>query len=326
MNIEQISLMNVNYGRQFIFQEQHVISNGEFAVMANSLRLKAKGTYLLPGDMVLFSKYSKVPRFKFGEYAKTKSLKKVLSLDKASAVAIDVEYFLSQFAMHTSMSEYIKCSRTWFTGLANHSWPEEFYIQPASVDYIKKALPTFGSNVLEKVKLKMIYRHCISIMPPLVKELNDLYKTTKTIISDNSILGDINQGIEIDTAVYAQLQQMITSGEKGNVSLAMELMANADYRKSELKIALLLNRFYADYMATNASRNLVNFKSMLSYFDKYNWNSKPVYFAEGIIRETKDDMEDKEERLELAKKSVLDWLNKSIPGTMFKVEEIIVKI
>jgi hypothetical protein len=65
---------------------------------------------------------------------------------------------------------------------------------------------------------------------------------------------------------------MFESSDSDNHILAMEIMANSHYEKSILYLQMLLSNYY--YQISNShTRNHVNFKSMLSYF---NWATRSL--------------------------------------------------
>ena len=125
--------------------------------------------------------------------------------------------------------------------------------------------------------------------------------------------------------VYEQLEDMLLSKEVGNISLAMELMANSNYKMSEVKIALLMNRHW-NIMSNSKTWQLTNFKSVLTYIDnKFNPRDRnPVAFAENIIKTTKEDMPDSIERIELARDSVKKYLDQTLNSKIFKIKELLI--
>lgn len=91
----------------------------------------------------------------------------------------------------------------------------------------------------------------------------------KSIYCESELITNINgdDSTIIDYAVYQQLKSMFQSTDTDNHILAMEIMANSHYEKSVLYLLMLIADFNGIISNTH-TRNHVNFKSMLAYF---NW-------------------------------------------------------
>ena len=92
---------------------------------------------------------------------------------------------------------------------------------------------------------------------------------SKSIYCESELITNINgdDSTIIDYDVYKQLQSMFESSDDDNHVLAMEIMANSHYEKSVLYLLMLISDF--NHIISNThTRNHVNFKSMLAYF---NW-------------------------------------------------------
>jgi hypothetical protein len=90
----------------------------------------------------------------------------------------------------------------------------------------------------------------------------------KPIYCESELLSNINgdDSTIIDEIVYQQLKNMFESSDDDNHVLAMEIMANSNYDKSILYLQMLLSN-YNGRICNSHTRNHVNFKSMLSYFN-----------------------------------------------------------
>jgi hypothetical protein len=91
----------------------------------------------------------------------------------------------------------------------------------------------------------------------------------KPIYNETELITNINgdDSTIIDEEVFQQLKNMFESSDSDNHILAMEIMANSHYEKSVLYLQMLLSDY--NYQISNShTKNHVNFKSMLSYF---NW-------------------------------------------------------
>lgn len=91
----------------------------------------------------------------------------------------------------------------------------------------------------------------------------------KPIYCESELITNINgdDSTIIDYDVYKQLQTMFESSDDDNHVLAMEIMANSHYEKSVLYLLMLISD-YQHVINNTHTKNHVNFKSMLAYF---NW-------------------------------------------------------
>lgn len=92
---------------------------------------------------------------------------------------------------------------------------------------------------------------------------------SKSIYCESELITNINgdDSTIIDYDVYKQLQSMFESSDDDNHVLAMEIMANSHYEKSVLYLLMLISD-HNHKISNTHTRNHVNFKSMLAYF---NW-------------------------------------------------------
>ena len=96
----------------------------------------------------------------------------------------------------------------------------------------------------------------------------------KPIYCESELITNINgdDSTIIDYEVYQQLKSMFQSSDDDNHVLAMEIMANSHYENSILYLLMLISEFHYTISNTH-TRNHVNFKSMLAYF---NWVPRQV--------------------------------------------------
>ena len=96
----------------------------------------------------------------------------------------------------------------------------------------------------------------------------------KPIYCESELLTNINgdDSTVIDYEVYQQLKTMFESSDDDNHVLAMEIMANSHYENSILYLLMLISEFHYTISNTH-TKNHVNFKSMLAYF---NWVPRQV--------------------------------------------------
>ncbi len=100
------------------------------------------------------------------------------------------------------------------------------------------------------------------------EEYSELYTKieNKTILDESSILTNLNgsDAILINKEVYQQICSMLDSSDTDNHILAMELMANSNYKDSLYYLVNLFKKYNSHFM-NSPTLNHVNFKSLLSY-------------------------------------------------------------
>lgn len=112
------------------------------------------------------------------------------------------------------------------------------------------------------------YAYNSSRFMKISKDHVDLYNTIKDkeLYSEDAIYEYINgtDAVSIDQSMYEILCDMFKSDDSDNHVLAMEIMANCDYKSSILYLCYLFNSFR--YQIENRrERTHVNFKSLLTY-------------------------------------------------------------
>lgn len=97
---------------------------------------------------------------------------------------------------------------------------------------------------------------------------SNLTKLTCPIYLQDDILSTINDNqLVIDEKKYQELRLILNSPDKDNIILAMELMSNADYKKSFVYLLLLFKEFNSKIENQKKEIGHVNFKSLLTYLD-----------------------------------------------------------
>lgn len=100
------------------------------------------------------------------------------------------------------------------------------------------------------------------------KKLYD-YILTIPITHESTILEHLNSddAVLIDEQMFEQLSEMLRSSDNDNTILAMEIMANCNYKQSLLYLEMLFHDHYYN-ISQSSTKNHVNFKSLLSYLNK----------------------------------------------------------
>lgn len=95
------------------------------------------------------------------------------------------------------------------------------------------------------------------------------YILTTPITHESAILEHMNSedAVLIDEQMFEQLSEMLRSSDNDNTILAMEIMANCNYKESLLYLEMLFHDHYYN-ISQSSTKNHVNFKSLLSYLNK----------------------------------------------------------
>lgn len=90
-----------------------------------------------------------------------------------------------------------------------------------------------------------------------------------SVYPEDALLVHVNgeDAAVIDAVMFEQIADMFKSSDKDNHVLAMEIMANCNYKESLLYIELLFKDF-ANVITNTHTKNHVNFKSLISYLGK----------------------------------------------------------
>ena len=334
MNLMRMEILQPRYqnGKVAVFEinVRSAVLDSEMKQFVKDVKtLTNTGQTLAADDKVFFTPWSEVPRYKFNEYARDKpKLSRVIMFNKATAVVVEPSKIVPSLQGNCWEYVYYKIPKTAFQYHANliqnkkyDELPETLYIRDGHISYATALVP-ISLSALERITVQEYGSYSdTDAIAEKIEVANMMLTGTKKLLSDTVMLEEINQGVTITTEIYEQLCNMLKGSDAQNIGLAMELMANADYKKSEFKIALLLNRFRGT-VAAHKNAGLVNFRSLLNYFSKYSWQSGDVQFAESIVRNSDPALGDYQERLDLVAKTILDYVNGMLGAGIFSVDGI----
>lgn len=97
-------------------------------------------------------------------------------------------------------------------------------------------------------------------------KLTEIMSLTCDIVEEDVILKDLNKNTVMDKEIFENIQKLFESVDNENTKLAMELMSNCDFDKSAPYLLLLLKMFHKK-IYDSSTKNHVNFKGMLNYFN-----------------------------------------------------------
>lgn len=218
---------------------------------------------IIEGDKLHFTKNCTVPRFKIKSYCESKNVKVVKSAINATVRIISDKEFINGIGSDT-IKEFTKSdmitlkpflSEEEFKLITEH---ENFFTTSTQVN---NYLYGYGiSPVLDS------WQYSCYINKDNYDIFNSFVTSNQKVILEQSILKELNQDIIMDEEMYDQIKQLFESPDYDNIKLAMEMMANCNYDKSALYLLLLFYN-YGRKISNVTSKNHVNFKSMIKYFE-----------------------------------------------------------
>lgn len=301
----------------------------DIAKLAKDLQDKLKTNYQLKDtEKVFFDKGSTVPRYKFRDYAKDKELTRTIILDNADVVVLNSNT-LSSVLRNSSIRNLVEIPKTEFKDIFVEDYdflPEILYMY----EYVVR--PGYG---ISKFLTKDYSKNIITVNIPNAHYYNSRKDSreslhndlqfvesylNKNLIDDVDLLKAINNGLEIDENVLDQIKQMLKSHDSENVGLAMQIMADSDYSKSEFELVLLLNEFKMKIFE-HKNYKLKNFQSLVTYFNRYQWsNSSPINFANSIMDNLPKDYHDIERVRKICLATVRSQVETLLQHTHFTSE------
>jgi hypothetical protein len=232
------------------------------------------------GDKFFFLPGVTVPRVKMKDLHKDHNVRSVRDIEEANIIFIGAKTldtitdYSWEYRIDTNQFRtYIQTAHE--RGLIDDYYHEK--LATALEFYTEKDI------IVDSSAMRLLYDDDISFCIPhqfrtgsdrflkIDKEYKDLYESIKDkqLYSEDSIYEYINgaDAITIDQSMYEVLCDMFKSDDSDNHVLAMEIMANCDYKSSILYLCYLFNGFR--YQIENRrERTHVNFKSLLTYMGR----------------------------------------------------------
>ena len=252
---------------------------GEFDT--RSLNLNVSNVYTpTSGDKFFFLPGVTVPRVKMKDLHKDYNVKSVRDIEEANIIFVGAKTF-------DAFTDY-----SWESRVDTDQF--RMYIQAAKEknlisEYYHEKLATaleFYTHeyvIIDHSASRLLFDEDISFhiadeynigsdrFMKLNPDYHDMYNAIKDkeVYSEDSIYEYINgnDAVSIDQSMYEILCDMLKSDDSDNHVLAMEIMANCDYKSSILYLCYLFNGFR--YQIENRrERTHVNFKSLLTYMGR----------------------------------------------------------
>jgi len=237
--------------------------------------VNAQGYVPVKGDMIYLLPGVNIPRVKLKDLALNLGIRVVRDPAKANIIFAG----RNSIAKITNSRWAYKVNSTYALERIKETCDDGYYIQNLETAIASTGeTDIFGDyndiyNILAKGSRNDYSSSYIYTIDPDYSEMYNTVKV-KTIYSEAELLSNINgdDSTTIDEEVFLQLKNMFDSSDSDNHVLAMEIMANSKYEDSILYLLMLISE--NAYKINNSNtRNHVNFKSMLTYF---NWQPRDV--------------------------------------------------
>lgn len=343
LDLRELVVLSVGYwdglaNQIYAHKAAGVVSQG-LVDLDRAIRTINANSKLLDDDKVYFTCFSEVPRYKFNEYSKTKpELSRVILPTKATVYVADTTKISSCFEgmLNIGATTYLSFPKTIMGyhkssivgNITYDALPDDIWVDQRYLGTLAALVPMnmAGSNATIALRTPY-YRANFEQLKDLISDASLIVEARiqgKRVMSDLALLEEINQGVEITAEIHDQLCKMLKSSDPENVALGMDLLANSNYKKSEFRIVMLLNK-YRDTIRSHNNFGRVNFKSLIAFFSKWAWMSGDIPFAQSVLAQSSKDAPDYNERIEVVQKSVLDYLNSMLHDTRFSVPQVDVR-
>ena len=240
-----------------------------------STLVNAKGYVPTKGDTIYLLPGVNIPRMKLKDLALNLGIRVVRDPEKATVIFSGK----SSLGKLTTSSWYYFADADTILNNVKELCNDQYYI-----DKLETAISSTGAKSVCSGYSDMkntlcngdmnIYesRYFYGVEPEYLDTYNAIQG--KPIYCESELLTNINgdDSTVIDYDVYQQLKSMFESSDDDNHVLAMEIMANSHYENSILYLLMLIGEFHYTISNTH-TKNHVNFKSMLAYF---NWIPRQV--------------------------------------------------
>lgn len=271
------------------------VSNDQFSIYIDTKvasKIEPKFTFKTgaytpaKGDKYYFLPGVNIPRIKLKDVALKHGVRNVRSVDDAthifgsnSTLAKMTNRRYESFVKTADFLEFIEIIKDniddYYLEKVNQAF--EFYTLEEVI--LERTISGIASYSIEdddlknKIKESNAWKYDNTYCYSADSEHEDLFKTvlTKELWSEDSLLVHVNgeDAVTIDADMYEQLADMFKSSDSDNHILAMEIMANSNYKDSLLYLEILFKEFDGQMYNSN-TRKHVNFKSLLGYLGKEN--------------------------------------------------------
>lgn len=208
-----------------------------------------------------FDESCTIPRYKLGNFCSQKNIKVTRSKEKADIVVYGKNFKVNVVSLR--INHFITTPNFLKKAASLKTNP----IPQPLIDAIKACnseMVVIDDNCDWMVPKKgQIYGEYMVLDKP--DEWNDL-STQMKYCNQEVVLQDM--GLEtIDEFTYQRIAKMLESKDPENHRVAMEVMANSNYRTSIVYLLDLMRRYYSDPIFNTTDRQHVSFKALREYLD-----------------------------------------------------------
>jgi hypothetical protein len=234
----------------------------------------SKGYIPAPGDSIFLMPGVNIPRVKLKDLALNLGVKIVRDAERANIIisgkATINKITCGRWLYNTNTEEFTK----YVDELKNNLDFDQYYIDKyetavaaCNPEAIYMEYSTKNDMQHKSYKITDTYSSAVHFVEEEYRDVLDSIQN-KPIFDESELLAMINgeDAVTITPEVYNQLVKMFESSDQDNHIMAMEIMANSNYIDSALYLLLLLEN-YSYKIGDCHTRNHVNFKSMVSYFN-----------------------------------------------------------
>ena len=276
---KRIIITNINtdsgiISYDFIYESIDNFSN-QIDIITKSLNIVNR----IPGkgDKMYFLNGVTIPRFKIKKFHLDKGTKCVKYIESSNLIIFSKttisEYFDVKHLYTYDKNKIIYYLNSWLIENVNKEnngkWAMDFIEEIKTNDSnILINYNYYGSNYLknkhniERIDSKTVY----TVPNDNYNKLQKILNMNCEFIDESVILNELNTSLIMDSDIYINIQRLLDSSDVENVKLAMEMMANCDFKSSALYLLLLL-KDYRHKIFKSSTRNHINFKAMLNYFE-----------------------------------------------------------
>ena len=239
------------------------------------------------GDKYYFLPGVNIPRIKLKDVALQHGIRNVRNIDEAThifgsnstfAKMINRQY--ENFMETADFLEFIEVIKDNVDDYYMEKVTQAFEFYELEEIIIKRTLPAIARYGVSDATLKHNIEQCKGYSKynneyvySADVEYDELFKTiiTKELWSEDALLVHVNgdNAVTIDSVIYEQIADMFRSSDSDNHILAMEIMANSNYKDSLLYLEILFKEFEGQIYNSHTKKH-VNFKSLLNYLGKEN--------------------------------------------------------
>ena len=337
-NCFSLGYTNGGYGNYF-YQSWGDTNMKNFYVKEELLEYKNKIKSILlnsgdgkMGKILYVGKGSSVPRHKIKMFVEENKIKKTTIIENSDTVVFDKKLIHDLYKWFDVEKEVtigivpftkeLMENITLVNSLSNRHQSHQFDDYLLDAVHTKKSLVIYQHdwinypNEIQKAIGNVEWNVCLEQNTYRIKNLQDLFDTLEyyftnphgNIIWDDNILERLNSdGIDLDEEYLETLRGMFSSGDQGNIKLAIEMLSNVNLEKHGLTIALLLNR-WKDRMSWGQGNTYSQaFKTLDRYFRNkgIDWKKDFRSLGADLYNNYK-----KEEDREIISRFVIDNLNK----------------